>query len=254
MGGEEMDPVASRWNGEHRGRKLDYVPRLVEANNRYLVRDAIALKPDWNASVWWTGGLVLDQGSEGACVGFGTTGEAMASPVRQRFRAAGMTKATPTEIANSVASDVYHRAKEIDEWEGVDYDGTSVRAGLLVGRERGWWAGFNWAKNLDEVLLALTLGPVVIGVEWREEMYETDEVGRVTVGGGAVGGHCLLVTGFSPRWGKKREPRFRWRNSWSLSYGVNGNGYVRPEDLKDVCFDTGGEAGVVRDRKLVPSA
>jgi hypothetical protein len=236
------------------GRTFDYVPRLVEANLDYLVRDVeqvatLSIATLWKRSRWWTGGLVIDQGREGACVGFGVTGEAMASPVRQKFfdPIVGM----PTvDRANTEALRVYHRAQEIDEWEGVNYEGTSVRAGMLVGRERGWWDGFRWAKNLDDLRFALELGPVVIGVTWRDGMYVVESDGDVRVIGGVVGGHCLLITGYSPDYAH-RGPRFRWRNSWGPGYGLHGNGYIRPEDLDAVLFRDGNEAAVPIGRHLV---
>lgn len=229
-------------------RTLDYVPRLVEANLNHLIRDAAPPQADvgvlWRRSRWWTGGPVLDQGREGACVGFGCTGEAMASPVRIYFDSSDTTQA---ELGNRIASQVYHRAKEIDEWEGVDYDGTSVRAGLLVGRERKWWGSFKWAKNVDDLRMGLEWGPVIIGVVWTERMYETDRGGLVEIGGQEVGGHCLLITGYSPDYGS-HGPRFRWRNSWGREYGVAGNGYIRPVDLDQILFQAGNEAAVVLDR------
>lgn len=237
--------------GTRRGRTFDYVPRLVEANLNYLVRDAeevayLTAGPLWNQPRWWTGGLVLDQGREGACVGFGCTGEALASPVRVRFP----DPVAPVAHANAVASGVYHRAQEIDEYEGIDYEGTSVRAGMLVMRERLWIREFRWGKDMDDLRLALELGPVVIGVTWRDGMYETDEHGDVTVSGPVVGGHCLLITGYSPNFGGRGQ-RFRWRNSWSSTYGLRGNGYIRPTALDDVLFADGNEAAVPIGRQLV---
>jgi len=211
-------------------RVLDYVPRLVAANKDYRVEAAPK-----ETSVWWTGGIVLDQGAEGACVGFGTTGEYGASPVRGK-------------ISNSLASSVYDRAKEVDEFEGVDYEGTSVRAGMLVGREKGWWTGFKWAFNTDELKTALHTGPVVLGLEWREQMYEAPK-GIVSIDGPVVGGHCILLTGYTPNY-NGRGPTFRWRNSWGPSYGLNGNGYIAVNDLDEVLFKTGGEAAVPVGRKL----
>lgn len=220
------------------GRTLDYVPRLVEANNGYLVRDHVGVDPGlWQTARWWRPGPTLDQGSEGACCGFAAAGEAAASPVRL------------PNVDNTLARAVYRRAKEIDEWEGVDYDGTSVRAALLVGRERGWWSGFYWSKNLDELRAALELGPVDIGVQWRVNQYAT--VGpdaEVDISGPLAGWHSLLITGYSPRYGRARAPRFRWLNSWGRGYGRRGAGYIDPAKLGEILFQAGGEAGVVVGR------
>ena len=144
--------------------------------------------------------------------------------------------------------DVYNRAKEIDEWEGVNYDGTSVRAGMLVGRERGWYTGFNWALNLLDLRTALEDGPVVVGIEVRQEMFHPAANGDWSVGGSVAGGHCCLVTGYSPNYAK-RGPRYRIRNSWGLDWGVGGNAYIKPDDLDSILFRSGGEAAVPVGRK-----
>lgn len=227
----------------YRGRTFDYVPRLDERNNRYLVRDHLAATStaDWDTSTWWTPGPVLDQGREGACCGFAAAGEAAASPVRQ------------PRVTDATALQLYRRAKEIDEYEGVDYDGTSVRAALLVGREYGWWGSFYWSKNMDELRVGLDFGPVDIGVRWKSSMYDTDAEGVVDTSGFEVGWHSILITGYSPRYGRARKPRFRWRNSWGPSYGRNGSGYIAPDALEAELFDAGGEAGVVLDRRLAPT-
>jgi hypothetical protein len=214
----------------HLGRTFDYIPRLDPRNEAHRVTAApvdLTLR-----SRYWTPGItVLDQGQEGACVGFGVAAEAAASPVRVRH------------VTDALAQQVYRRAKEVDEWEGVSYDGTSVRAGMLVGRDRGWWAGFRWAFNMRELRAALEDGPVVIGVTWLSEMYEAPG-GIVTVAGQEVGGHCLLLTGYSPRHGPLRRPAYRWRNSWSKSYGTGGSAYVDVADLNRILFAAGNEAAV----------
>jgi hypothetical protein len=223
-------------------RTLDYVPRLDDRNHAYRITARPGLE---NQARYWTpGSAVLDQGQEGSCVGHGVVGEYMASPVRGLPGAGAWT-------GHLKAVEVYNRAKEIDEWEGVDYDGTSVRAGMLVGRERGWWSGFQWAMNMAELRAALEAGPVVIGVEWREEMDQAPG-GRVTVGGPAVGGHCLVITGYCPRYRPLRGPAYRWRNSWGTGYGVRGSAYIRPADLESILFGSGGEAAVATGRAVEP--
>lgn len=216
-------------------RIFDYVPRLDERNLPYRM----GVAGDVGGSRFWAPSrLVLDQGREGACVGFGVTGEYGASPVR------GV-------VSNAIAHDVYKRAQLVDEFEGEAYEGTSVRAGMLVGRERGWWSGFRWALNLGELRAALELGPVVIGVEWREGMYEADG-GALFPVGAVVGGHCLLVTGYAPRRrvGSYTGPAYRLRNSWGRGWGINGSAYIASDALDGILFGSGGEAAVPTGRAL----
>lgn len=213
---------------------LDYVPRLVDANRAYRVT---AAPRDLNlqSRFWTPGAVVTDQGTEGACVGHGVVNEHMASPVRGKLF-----------NPNATALHAYREAQKIDEWEGESYDGTSVRAGMLVGRQRGWWSGFSWAFNMAELRALLETGPVVIGVDWRSSMY-TAPGGRVNIDGYIVGGHCLLLTGYTPNW-NRQGPHYRWRNSWGASYGVNGNAYIAAGDLYRILFAAGGEAAAPAGR------
>jgi hypothetical protein len=229
----------------HRDRTFDYEPRLVEANLNYLVR-SIRPRAEMELPVYWLQGILLNQGAEGACVGFGWSGEASASPVRVK------------SVGNTSALGLYNRAKEIDEWEGVDYEGTSVRAGALVARERGYIESFYWCKTIDDIVRGLRSGPVVIGVEWREGMYDTDDRGLVDVSGNVVGGHCLYIDGYDPNYMRKGR-HFRWMNSWGSQYGRRanalsnrrtGHGYIAADALESILFNAGGEACVPVGRKL----
>lgn len=217
-------------------RTLDYVARLDERNRAHRLA-AAEVDLTKRSRFWVPGQPVLDQGEEGACVGFGVTGEAMASPARwkpistaQRFS------------GNEVAFHVYRKAKEVDEWEGVDYEGTSVRAGMLVGRDYGWWTGFRWAFNMTELRAGLEEGPVVAGVEWREGMYEP-KGDKLLVTGDVVGGHCILITGY-----KAFSKSYRVRNSWGREWGVRGTAYIATADLDRILFQAGGEAAVAIGR------
>lgn len=196
----------------------------------------------------WHAGPVLDQGAEGACVGFGWTGELLARPRTQ----VGVS----TLLANAHAIRLYNRAKQIDEWAGENYSGTSVIAGAKAVEETRMMEGYNWCFGLDDVRDALiTSGPVVLGINWYESMYETDENGVVVVDGPLVGGHCLLLTGYDPAWpdpedDQKTHEMYRWRNSWGKSYGLGGNGWISAFDLAALLAQQG-EACVAGKRLKV---
>ncbi len=196
-------------------------------------------------SRYWVPGPVLDQGREGACVGFGCTAEYAASPVRGPLLRdiAGVTQKTPTEVGNNLAQGIYRRAQQIDEWQGENYSGTSVLAGMKVGQERGWWSGYRWALNMAELRAAIEEGPVVIGIEWRSGMYRAPG-GILAVSGEVVGGHCILITGYTPRHRKLKVPAYRLRNSWSEDWGINGSAWIAADDLDRILFQAGGEAAV----------
>jgi len=199
---------------------LDWYPAHDPRSRDYPVRGAARLPQ----SKRWTPGVVLDQGREGACVGFGWTAEALATPVKVNFN---KVKAAPVNDPQRVASFVYNQAKSIDEWPGEDYDGTSVNAGAKIMRSLGLVKEYRWAFGVDDMITALQKGPVVIGIPWYESMYEAPN-GKVVIGGRNVGGHCLLVTGYEIRSG---VPVYTWRNSWGPEYGTGGSAEINHHDL-----------------------
>lgn len=203
------------WKSQHDERSKDYAIRSVLKQNIPIVKKM------------WDEGIILDQGSEGACVGFGWTGEYLAQPVAP-------SPQPKYSVAEAFALDVYNNAKKLDEFPGENYDGTSVLAGAKVMQSRGIINSYRWCFSVEDIRNAIIQeGPVVIGIPWREGMYETDANGVVKVAGKLVGGHCLVLTGYDPamKIGSRTYEVFRWRNSWGPSYGVNGSGYVKATDL-----------------------
>ena len=77
-------------------------------------------------AVYTQAGLILDQGQEGACTGFG-----LACVINYlRWRGAGM----PKKLESVSPRMLYHFARRFDEYEGEDYDGSSCRGAL-----KGWY-------------------------------------------------------------------------------------------------------------------
>lgn len=98
-----------------------------------------------------------NQGEEGRCVGEATT------------RASALTEGRLFD-----AEKLYVRAKEVDEFPGTDYSGTSVRAGLSVAQKEGlhlvrggksaakpsdrWRIGpYFWASSVEQIAACLKL-------------------------------------------------------------------------------------------------
>lgn len=243
---------------EHAGRVLDWRPHYDERSRNYGVAAVLERTTLPTTGKLWATGPVLDQGREGACVGYGISGEAAAEPV------------PVPGITAEVALSVYRRAQHLDDYPGESYEGTSVLAGCLAARERGWVSGFRWAFRAEEVCAAIVqLGPVVAGVEWTADSYETDELGVLRAGGDVVGGHCVVLVGYVPA-GIRRGSRLcgqlqqlgLWRgylsvggpalvmlNSWGESFGVKGLAIV-PLDVLRSWVKTGGEFAIPEGRAL----
>lgn len=200
--------------------RLDWQPRFDERSREYPIRQL--LKHDEPRSYTWRCDRYLDQGVEGACVGYGWAHEIAARPK--------VHPATP-----HLARHIYEEAKKVDYWAGENYEGTSVLAGAKVAQKAGYYEKYRWAFTLDDILVSLGYhGPVVIGVNWYEGMDNVDENGFIHVTGEVVGGHCAILKGISV---KNRTVRLH--NSWGTSWGIDGDAYLSWDDLDKLRKDQG---------------
>lgn len=185
--------------------------------------------------------LPLDQGAEGACVGFGWSTELAVGPVIQM-------------VSNATAESYYRGAVIEDHKMGNNFEGegASVLAGAKYGKRVAVLRSYKWAFGIDQVVAALcTYGPVILGINWYDSMYETDTVGRVLVNGQLVGGHCICATGYIPaddaeKMGLGKYDVIEWMNTWGKVYGIGGVGYIRRIDL-DTLLKQDGEAVIPTD-------
>lgn len=204
-------------------RTFDRLPEFDERSREYPIRALVGdtRQPRYKL---WGGGRVLDQGTEGACVGFGWAHELAATPIRVK----GATE-------NEFARTIYKEAQKVDQWPGEDYDGTSVLAGAKVVKSMGKISEYRWCFSLEDVLLALSYeGPVVLGLNWYEGMFDTDSKGYIYPTGRLLGGHCIMARGVSVHY-----ERVALRNSWGPDWGKYGGCYLKFEDLERLLHEQG---------------
>lgn len=132
---------ASRFSLDKNLITLDARPDRLDLRDRLFTPRVQSLPPSWPAdadiatelSGYLARDMVLFQGNEGACTGFG-----LAAVVNfllwRRDRAA--TKTSPRQL--------YHLAKLYDEWPGEDYSGSSCRGALKGWHKHGVCAQELW--------------------------------------------------------------------------------------------------------------
>jgi hypothetical protein len=190
--------------------------------------------------------VAYDQGTEGACVGFGSSW--LMSILNRRLY-------NPRWL--------WDEAKKIDEWPDTnpgDSNGTSVRAAMDVLRSLGHVpvrradgqpsladgiAANRWARTVDEIRTSIAAGvPVTLGTNWYSA-FDTpvqrglawwigaDDLGPVR------GGHCVCVYRASDR-----LQAVGLVNNWGTKYPL----VLMPYRTLERLLDEDGEATMVTDR------
>lgn len=237
----DLPPGALQLRGGHvtGDPRLDRIPQHDPRTEQYPARALLANLPP-PRSYTWPVGPHLDQGVEGACVGFSFAHELAAVPRRV------------PDVSTTTARTLYWEAQRVDPWAGgaypgasPTYDGTSVLAGAETARQLGHYEAYHWAASEPEVAVAVSRrGPVVIGTDWHEGMMWPSSDGYLHRLGRVVGGHATLLHGYNV------TGRFYWVwNSWGTGWGIGGRAKLRADDLAGL-LAAGGEAVVpVRARR-----
>ena len=193
----------------------------------------------WSCNTW------LDQGYEGSCVGHAWAHELAARP-------AVVPVSSPTALG------IYHRAQQLDPWEGEAYEGTSVLAGakatmeLTTAKGKSVMESYRWTFSTEELIRVLGYkGCGVLGLGWYSGMFNTDVDGFIRKTGSLAGGHAILARGFKAVWRNGTTEKV-WnnldleksyvllRNSWGKSsWGIEGDCKINLLDLDALLHEQG---------------
>lgn len=146
------------------------------------------------------------------------------------------------------AFEIYDAAIKADEFSDNDNDtarqmGTSVRAGAKVLQGLGLLTEYSWVTSADEAARWIggqdehgefVGGPVVIGVNWYNSMFDTDSEGLLHVAGNIAGGHSVCINKWYQRLGL-----FGGIQSWSLPWGIYGHFLISGENVNRLFKEDG---------------
>ncbi len=215
-----------------------YVPTLVEVPVHITLDQYRAQYPDNDVPV-------LNQGREGACTGF-----AAAATVHFLLRSRAVV---PDDVEVSPRM-LYEMAKRYDEWEGVKYDGSSVRGAMKGWHKHGVCSAKNWpyrrkpdrrltnkravdglrrplgayfrVNHRDIVAMHTALAEVgilnvsaLVHTGWGD----VEDDGLIEPGGAQMGGHAFVIVAYDQR-------GFWIQNSWGKSWGRGGFALLTYDD------------------------
>tara|TARA_R110000868_G_scaffold159618_4_gene388595 strand:- start:9846 stop:12059 length:2214 start_codon:yes stop_codon:yes gene_type:complete len=240
-------------------RDVSYRPPLVSLPDQFP--SPAAAKTFFSA--YAASGMILDQGDEGACTGFGLA--AVVNYLRWKL-IAGTVKAVrskkPAGIDKISPRMLYQNARLYDEWPGDDYDGSSCRGAMKglhkhgVCRESYWpylakggkpgRAKAGWdidaAKTplgayyridsrsiVDMQAAILETNAIYVSADTHNGWDSMDDKPLLTKAvirapsSDERGGHAFALVGYTP-------DGFIVQNSWGLKWGYKGFGILPYED------------------------
>ena len=200
--------------------------------------------------------LVLDQGQEGACTGFGLA--AVANFLLHNRAGARQLRSNDGASARML----YEMAKRYDEWPGRDYAGSSIRGAMKgwhkhgVCREATWpyrtsQAGRLTARRQTDAVdrplgnyfrvRHLHLSHMHSAIAEAGILYASADVhagwsnpnrttGKIRYRGEKTGGHAFAIVGYD-------EEGFWIQNSWGRDWGVQGFAHLSYDDWLEHGFD-----------------
>lgn len=186
---------------------------------------------------------ILDQGTVGSCTGNAGIGAISSTP----FLNIDNTTYTRDEKG---ALKLYSDAEKTDG--GVGYppedngsSGLSIAKALL---KAGLISSYQHTFSLDSALKALTRYPIIVGINWYNDMFHPDTDGRVHPTGPLEGGHEVQAYRIDTENG-----RVWFHNSWGSSWGVSGDFYLTWADLSTLLSQKG-DATVLIPPTFTPPA
>ncbi len=232
-------------------RQFDARPDRVDFRDQYFQARLVSLEPEHPhpslveqyLEKYCADGMILDQGDEGACTGFGL-GACINYLHWERWQRAGTQGPRPARVSTRM---LYHMAKLYDEWPGEDYDGSSCRGAMkgwhhhgvcdevlwpyrkrFTDPKEGWQQdaavrplGAYYRVNKDSIVdmqaaiqevHAISVSATVHEGWWLKK---ADSLPVIDASGAEAGGHAFALVGYNAE-------GFIVQNSWGPDWGYRG--------------------------------
>lgn len=171
----------------------------------------------------WELPTIPDQGSTPHCVGFGWLNFGNCTPV-------------PDGWPNDRGHEIYYQAKVEDGEPGAE-NGSSTLSGVKAFMHFGFLkdSAYAFASSIEDIKTWLLInGPVVVGTNWYNSMFEPDDNGFVQIFGGIAGGHEWMLYGYDVS-----TDAFFCANSWGENWGMKGRFYISSANLERLMREEG---------------
>lgn len=203
---------------------LGRIPSADIRDERYPMRALLPRAASTRrARTWDLPYDALDQGGTGTCTAHAAVQALMCAPFRHAPARLGFT-----------AFQLYREGILHDGWPQNDPEATSPadNSGLQFGSDgramakalevRGWISEYRWGWTVEDIIeWLLERGPVMIGTNWYDSMFNVDHEGRIKIGPTSpiAGGHETVLRRVS-----KPRGLFLLRNSWGRRFNGTGLG------------------------------
>lgn len=186
----------------------------------------------------------INQGSEGTCVGHGTTNMMAGAP---------LTHMSFPDFADVKVAHDFARKLYFDITGDTTYqDGAYPRDAMDWCITKGYASAYYRLVDTDEIIdFLLNHGMVGFASPWFNSMWNIGSGGyprlpylKVDPSSGIAGYHWYVLSGIDRAPDDAREPRVRMWNSWGPDWGLNGCAAIAIDDLP-ILYD--GDAWVLTE-------
>lgn len=178
----------------------------------------------------------LDQGQLGSCTGNAST-LCIATGSLWNPRVEARLSVNDAELDEQFAVALYSAATMQDNFDGYYPPVDTGSDGLSAAKVLKSWGlinGYTHALSVNATLTALAKQPVIIGIGWRDSMYNPNSKGLLSITGPEVGGHEVCLDELDV------ENELVWiHNSWGEEWGIEGRAALHWDDLAELLADDG---------------